>query len=92
MPLVGSCFATALARRGPYEPWALLLDREALIAAGARPVLYLSDEELLATDGMPARFRGRRVRYEPGSEHSHFASGMSTRSGSSSTSWASSER
>lgn len=53
--------------RGPYEPWALQLDREALIAAGARPVLYLSDEELLATDGMPARFRGRRVRYEPGS-------------------------
>ncbi|WP_319112321.1 hypothetical protein [Streptomyces europaeiscabiei] len=52
--------------RGPYEPWALLLDREALISAGARPVLYLSSDEMKATANMPAKFRARQVRYDPG--------------------------
>lgn len=60
-------FKSGIGPRGPYEPWALLLDREALIAAGARPVLYLSGKDMDATEAMPAKFRARRVRYDPGS-------------------------
>ncbi|MEE1736166.1 hypothetical protein PUR49_06530 [Streptomyces sp. BE147] len=59
-------FREGIKPRGPYAPWAILLNREALIAAGARPVLYLSGEEMDATNDMPASFRARRVRYEPG--------------------------
>jgi hypothetical protein len=31
--------------RGPYPPWGLVLDRQQLIAAGARPALYVSRAE-----------------------------------------------
>ncbi|MEU3220329.1 hypothetical protein [Streptomyces sp. NPDC006971] len=54
-------------RRGPYAPWGLALDREALIDAGVRPVLHLSGEEMRLTQGLPSRLRNRRVRYDPGS-------------------------
>ncbi|WP_329332687.1 hypothetical protein OG252_51940 [Streptomyces sp. NBC_01352] len=53
--------------RGPYEPWGLMLDRQQLIQAGARPVLYLSAEEMGETGQLPTRLRNRRVRYDPGS-------------------------
>ncbi|WP_412538511.1 hypothetical protein R8Z50_21970 [Longispora sp. K20-0274] len=56
-----------VASRGPYAPWGLLLDREALIAHGARPALYLSADELAATNNLPPKLRNRRVRYDPGS-------------------------
>lgn len=52
--------------RGPYAPWGLVLDRQPLIAAGARPVLYLSAEEMGQTGQLPTRLRNRRVRYDPG--------------------------
>ncbi|MFD0020613.1 hypothetical protein [Streptomyces sp. NPDC058382] len=55
-----------IAPRGPYVPWAILLNREALIAADARPVPYLSGEEMDATNDLSATFRARRVRYERG--------------------------
>ncbi|MFF9221484.1 hypothetical protein [Streptomyces viridosporus] len=72
------CFseATAAARRvmlrdgvggrGPYAPWGVVLDRQKLIQAGARPVLYLSKEEMDQTETLPRRLRNRRVRYDPG--------------------------
>ncbi len=53
--------------RGPYAPWGLILDRAQLIDAGARPVLYLSSDEMELTDDLPTRLRNRRVRYDPGS-------------------------
>jgi hypothetical protein len=53
-------------KRGPYAPWGLIFDRGELIAAGARPVLYLSSEEWADTDDLPHRLRNRRVRYDPG--------------------------
>ncbi|MFJ6452257.1 hypothetical protein ACIQNV_37275 [Streptomyces hydrogenans] len=52
--------------RGPYAPWGLVLDRQRLIAAGARPVLYLSGQEMSETHQLPTRLRNRRVRYDPG--------------------------
>lgn len=57
---------TGVTHRGPYAPWAVLIRREALIAAGFRPVWHMSDEEMSATDGQTARFRDRRVSYNPG--------------------------
>ncbi|GIJ13221.1 hypothetical protein ACFFMR_31370 [Micromonospora andamanensis] len=56
-----------VASRGPYAPWGLLFHRAALIERGVRPVLYLSTDELDATDGLPTKLRNRRVRYDPGS-------------------------
>lgn len=53
-------------KRGAYEPWGLVLDRQRLIAAGARPVLYLSSEEMRQTRQLPTLLRNRRVRYDPG--------------------------
>jgi hypothetical protein len=52
--------------RGPYAPWGLMLDRQQLIAAGARPVLYLSGLEMSQTSDLPRALRNRRVRYDPG--------------------------
>ncbi|MBK3531067.1 hypothetical protein JHN61_04525 [Streptomyces sp. MBT67] len=52
--------------RGPYKPWGLVLHRQQLIDAGARPVLYLSGRELSQTHQLPTRLRNRRVRYDPG--------------------------
>jgi hypothetical protein len=53
--------------RGPYAPWGLLFHRAALIAQGVRPAMYLSTDELAATDHLPTKMRNRRVRYDPGS-------------------------
>ncbi|CAL9630135.1 hypothetical protein [Streptomyces sp. enrichment culture] len=53
--------------RGAYAPWGVVLDRAQLIRAGARPVLYLSKEEMAQTQSLPRRLRNRRVRYDPGS-------------------------
>lgn len=52
--------------RGPYAPWGLVLDRQQLIGSGARPVLYLSAEEMNETGELPTSLRNRRVRYDPG--------------------------
>jgi hypothetical protein len=55
-----------VAERSPYAPWGLIFDRARLIDAGARPVLYLSSDEMERTDDLPIRLRNRRVRYDPG--------------------------
>lgn len=55
-----------VASRGPYAPWGLLFHREALIACGVRPALYLSSDEMEATNHLPVKLRNRRVRYDPG--------------------------
>jgi hypothetical protein len=52
--------------RGPYAPWGVVLNRQSLIQAGARPVLYLSSEEMKQTRHLPAPLRNRRVCYDPG--------------------------
>lgn len=52
--------------RGPYEPWGLVLHRQQLITAGARPVLYVSREERdQMKAGLPRRTYNRCVVYEP---------------------------
>ncbi|MCZ7461019.1 hypothetical protein [Streptomyces sp. WMMC940] len=52
--------------RGPYAPWGLVLDRRRLIAAGARPVLYVSREERAEMQAtLPRRTYNRCVAYEP---------------------------
>ena len=51
--------------RGPYAPWGLIFNKSALISAGARPVWYMDDAELSATDTLPTPMRDRRVRYTP---------------------------
>jgi hypothetical protein len=58
--------SSGVTTRGPYEPWALLLDRDALINLGFRPVWHMSERSLQATDHLPALFRDLRVRYQPG--------------------------
>lgn len=35
-----TAFRSVLNARGPLEPWAVILDREAMWAAGMRPVVY----------------------------------------------------
>ncbi|MFI9297562.1 hypothetical protein [Streptomyces gardneri] len=52
--------------RGRYEPWGLVLHRQQLIAAGARPVLYVSREERnQMKEALPRRTYNRCVAYEP---------------------------
>ncbi|MFJ9745729.1 hypothetical protein [Streptomyces chartreusis] len=52
--------------RAPYEPWGLVLHRRRLIAAGARPVLYVSREERAEMQAaLPRRTYNRCVAYEP---------------------------
>ncbi|MCF6506590.1 hypothetical protein E9549_04080 [Blastococcus sp. MG754426] len=58
--------STGVTTRGPYEPWALLLDRDALIERGFRPVWHMSEQSLQVTNHLPALFRDLRVRYQPG--------------------------
>jgi hypothetical protein len=58
--------STGVTSRGPYAPWALLLDRDALIRRDFRPVWHMSGQELQATSELPASYRDRRIRYEPG--------------------------
>ncbi|MFC8454199.1 hypothetical protein [Kitasatospora sp. NPDC057223] len=57
---------TGVSQRGPYEPWGLVFDREALLEIGVRPVMYLSNAEMDLTSSLPDKSRNRRVRYEPG--------------------------
>lgn len=53
-------------RRGPYPPWGLVLDRQQLIAAGARPALYVSRTEQAHMEAeLPRRTYNRCVVYEP---------------------------
>ncbi|WP_329375730.1 hypothetical protein OG625_00250 [Streptomyces sp. NBC_01351] len=53
-------------RRGPYAPWGLVLDRQQLIGAGARPALYVSREERDRMRAeLPPRTYNRCVVYEP---------------------------
>lgn len=58
--------STGANHRGPYEPWAVLVDRAQVISAGFRPVLHMSSDELRATSTLPASLRDRCVRYDPG--------------------------
>ncbi|MFF5924209.1 hypothetical protein ACFY8C_38675 [Streptomyces flavochromogenes] len=52
--------------RGRYEPWGLVLHRQQLIAAGARPVLYVSREERdQMKAALPRQTYNRCVAYEP---------------------------
>jgi hypothetical protein len=53
-------------RRGPYPPWGLVLHREQLIAAGARPALYVSRTERdMMKEELAPRTYNRCVVYEP---------------------------
>ncbi|MET9405793.1 hypothetical protein ABZX90_08410 [Streptomyces sp. NPDC002935] len=55
--------------RGPYAPWGLVLDRQQLIGAGARPVLHVSREERAEMQaGMTRQTYNRCVAYEPDPE------------------------
>lgn len=52
--------------RGPWAPWAIIFDRERLIAAGARPVWLMDETELAVTNDMPMPLPDRRQKYVPG--------------------------
>lgn len=55
-----AAFRTGLNTRGPFEPWALVLDRETTWAAGARPVLYADyGEREVVRAALEARASGR---------------------------------
>ncbi len=60
-------FSTGVNWRGPWESWAVVFDRDRLIAAGARPVLLMDDDEFEATNYLPVPLADRRQRYVPGS-------------------------
>lgn len=55
-------------RRGPYEPYGVIITKLAAFQAGARPAWYLTDSEWEATNGLPLSrsFKDRRVKSEPG--------------------------
>jgi hypothetical protein len=55
-------------RRGPYQPWAVVLRKDFLVQWGARPVWYMSSDEMESTASLPTRMRDRRVRSVPGGE------------------------
>ena len=59
-------FFTGVTHRGPYAPWAIMLDRAAAVANGFGPVWHMGDDALSATDTLPAHLADRRVRYVPG--------------------------
>lgn len=59
-------FATGVTHRGPYAPWAVMINRVAAIAAGARPVWHMGDDALTATNSLPTYLADLRVRYVPG--------------------------
>ena len=63
---MSTLFSTGVTWRGRWDPWAVVFDRDRLIAAGARPVLLLDDGEWTATEAMPMPMRDRRQRYVPG--------------------------
>ena len=53
--------------KGPYAPWGLVLAKTAPeVASHARPVLYLSPDEMAATNALPPRLLDRRVESVPG--------------------------
>lgn len=64
-------FSRGVNVRGPYDPWALLLNRNACIESGFRPVVHASNLEiegvkLAAREDMRVEtLLGRMVRYEP---------------------------
>jgi len=61
--------------RGRYQPWAIALNKAGpVLAEFARPVLYLSREEMGQTASLPSPLRDRRVESvpgQPGSDWSH---------------------
>lgn len=59
-------FSTGVTYRGPYAPWAVMLNRATAVTSGIAPVWYMSDEALAATDTLPDHLADRRVRYVPG--------------------------
>jgi hypothetical protein len=50
-------FSTGVTYRGPYSPWAVMLDRTAAVAVGVRPVWRMSDDALAATESAAKAFR-----------------------------------
>lgn len=63
---LATLFSTGVTYRGPYSPWAVMLDRAAAVAAGARPVWHMGDDALAATESLPDYLADLRVRYVPG--------------------------
>jgi hypothetical protein len=62
-----SCLlATDLNNRGPYPPWGLVLDRQALEQLGVGPVWYMRDDDYRMTESLPPQLADRRVRSNPG--------------------------
>ncbi|MGK3206908.1 hypothetical protein [Amycolatopsis sp. MEPSY49] len=65
---LAALFSTGVTSRGPYEPWAVVLKRDAAIDLGFRPVWYMDTQERVATNDLPVRMLDRRVTYNPGLE------------------------
>lgn len=59
-------FSTGVTYRGPYAPWAVILNRATAVTSGIGPVWYMGDDAMAATETLPAHLADRRVRYVPG--------------------------
>lgn len=59
-------FSTGVTYRGPYAPWAVMLNRAAAVTSGICPVWYMGDDAIAATETLPDYLADRRVRYVPG--------------------------
>ena len=67
-PAANVLLSKGVTGRGPYEPWGVVLSRQACIGAGARPVLHLSTEEierLKSQRGVSPPMHWRAVRHDP---------------------------
>lgn len=59
-------FSTGVTYRGPYAPWAVMLNRAVAVTSGVGPVWYMGDDAIAATETLPDDLADRRVRYVPG--------------------------
>jgi hypothetical protein len=59
--------SSGVTARGPYDPWALLINYAPAVLQGALPIWPMDDEQLGATADLPSKLRDRRVRHVVGS-------------------------
>lgn len=67
IPAIEEQLRSGFTSRGPYQPWAVVLSKTGPMMVGhARPVMYLSYDEMVGTNGLPPQLRDRRVQSVPG--------------------------
>ena len=67
LPAIEHQLRSGFTSRGPYQPWAVVLNKTGpIMVEHARPVLYLSYAEMMATNGLSPALKDRRVQSVPG--------------------------